>query len=121
MSLPVLLFLSATLTGIGPIAADAGKKELEKLQGVWRLEARQEEGRDDNAKELGKMSIAMVGNQIKIDEDGKLSEGTFGIDAGKKPAEIDLTPSKGDAGKVLGIYQVAGDTLKLCYARPGSA
>jgi len=118
--LPVLLFLAGSLTGADPTATDASKKDLDKLQGVWQIQSRQEDGQDDKPRELGKVRITIAGNKITVDEDGMVSEGSFTIDAGKKPAQIDLVPPKADEGKNLGIYQVEGDTLKLCYGRPGA-
>jgi uncharacterized protein (TIGR03067 family) len=51
-----------------------------------------------------------------------IEEGTFKLDAGKEPRKIDLAITTGnDKGKdQLGIYQLTGDMLKVCFAAPGS-
>jgi uncharacterized protein (TIGR03067 family) len=51
-----------------------------------------------------------------------VEEGSYEVDASKTPGAIDLIIKKGpDAGKrQLGIYQVDGDTLRVCLAEPGS-
>jgi uncharacterized protein (TIGR03067 family) len=120
MSLPVLLLLAVPLIGVEPAASEANKKELDKLQGVWRLQARQDEGRDDKPRELGSMTVTITGNKFKSVEDGETTEGSLAIDAGKKPAAVDMVPSRGKEEKLLGIYQLEGDILKVCYARPGA-
>ncbi len=119
MSLTVLLFLTTTLTAVDPAAAEANKKELEKLQGSWLLQSKQEEGQDEKLRDQDRVSLTIAGTRITIKEE-KEYKGTIAIDAGKKPAAIDLIPTEeGEKGKLLGIYQVEGDTLKLCYGRPG--
>ncbi len=47
--------------------------------------------------------------------------GTFKIDPTAKPKTMDSTATNGDnAGKtMLGIYELDGDTLKICWAPPG--
>jgi len=50
-----------------------------------------------------------------------IGKGTFKIDASKKPKTIDLQAA-GAVAKgqpILGIYDFAGDTWKICYANPG--
>jgi uncharacterized protein (TIGR03067 family) len=46
---------------------------------------------------------------------------TYKLDPSKKPAEIDLSPTAGEIkGKVFpGIYELDGDSLKLCRNQPG--
>ena len=42
-------------------------------------------------------------------------EGTYRVDPGKTPKEIDLTDSSGTR---LGIYKLEGDQLTLCLTEP---
>jgi uncharacterized protein (TIGR03067 family) len=41
----------------------------------------------------------------------------FKLDPARKPKQIDLTSLDGEApkGNVLGLYEIDGDTLKLCF------
>jgi uncharacterized protein (TIGR03067 family) len=50
-----------------------------------------------------------------------VSKATFTIDATKQPTTIDVTVSDGPlAGKTLvGIYELMGDSLKICLAMTG--
>jgi uncharacterized protein (TIGR03067 family) len=48
-------------------------------------------------------------------------KGTLKLDATKNPKTIDALPDgpAGKMGPILGIYEIDGDTLKLCFAAPG--
>jgi len=54
-------------------------------------------------------------------KDGKAISGAFKVDATKKPKTMDMTPSEGryKDKTLLGIYELDGDTLKICFAEPG--
>jgi uncharacterized protein (TIGR03067 family) len=54
--------------------------------------------------------------------DEVLEEGTFTLDPDKKPRQIDFKIGKGqDQGKdQFGIYELDGDTLRICVAAPGA-
>ena len=48
---------------------------------------------------------------------GRTEAGTFTLDPSRKPKGIDVTPE--DGKPILGIYQIDGDTHKVCLAEPG--
>jgi uncharacterized protein (TIGR03067 family) len=93
------------------------KKTDSTLTGTW-IVARASFGGQENP--------GLKGDKFKFTDDGKLtvtSRGrdeqiVFKIDATKKPATIDLTPSDGPAkGQVLkGIYSLTGDELKVSFS-----
>src|SRR5262245_38661383 len=107
------------------IAADAedAKKELEKMQGTWQLVFGERDGKKFTEEEIKKTKLIIKGDTFRIpDSDvGTAQEGTFKIDASKKPKEIDSMAGKGpDKGKTSpGIYELDGDTHKVCFAPPG--
>jgi uncharacterized protein (TIGR03067 family) len=50
-----------------------------------------------------------------------LDAGTIKLDESAKPKTMDATDTEGlDAGKVIkAIYEIAGDTMRVCYAIEG--
>jgi uncharacterized protein (TIGR03067 family) len=100
-------------------------KGLEELRGVWNAESLEIGGKklgDDDLKQL-KMQLVFTGDKYAERLGGKVNEeGTVKVDTSKKPATIDLNILTGnDKDKLqIGIYEVKGDTMKLCLAFPGA-
>lgn len=109
-----------------PLDANEDKTDLKKLEGNWVVVAGEERGKPAPEEKIKKlvMRFAFTGNKVKVNlgKDEKSQEGTFTIDATKKPKHIDM--KAGDL-EIRGIYAIDGDTLKLClvkekkYERPG--
>ncbi|MBY0527653.1 MAG: TIGR03067 domain-containing protein [Gemmataceae bacterium] len=100
------------------LGAQAAPKDEEKFEGSWTVTAAEKRGKKVDEDELKKMKITIKGSTISIG-DGKRDESAeFKLDATKKPKTMDIIPGKEDK-PVLGIYDLDGDTLKMCWARPG--
>jgi len=124
-----VLGIAVLLGGVGLAAAadakeEAVKKELQALKGTWRPVSREVDGVKTSEEELKDVIIrrdeagmfsVRLGDQVII-------EGTIKIDPAKKPKTVDTTYSTGEnKGKVAkGIYEIDGDTYRLCFAQPGS-
>jgi uncharacterized protein (TIGR03067 family) len=99
-------------------------KGLDALKGTWTAESLVRGGEkvpDEQLKEL-RMQLVFAGDKYTERIGGKVNEeGSIKIDTAKKPATIDLNIRTGnDKGKLqLGIFEVMGDTLKICLALPG--
>lgn len=94
-----------------PASADA--KDEDKILGTWKMESGQRGGEDapPEIKDNFRMIFAKDGKvTMKISED-RTREGTFKLDATKKPKEISITLE--NMTKVA-IYELDGDTLKIC-------
>ena len=102
---------------------EAIKKGRAKYQGIWRVIALEVDGKKVPEKDAKKITVTNHADGtwiIKVD--GKeVSQGTSKIDPTQKPKTIDFTPTIGaDKGKTfLGIYEINGQTRKLCFASPG--
>jgi uncharacterized protein (TIGR03067 family) len=99
-------------------------KGLDALKGTWTAKTLERGGQavpDDDLKEL-QMQLIFDGDKYTERIRGKVNEeGTIKIDTSKKPHTIDLMIRTGnDAGKLqVCIYEIKGDTLKMCLALPG--
>jgi uncharacterized protein (TIGR03067 family) len=118
--------VGALLAGFLP-AEGAGDKQAKGLKGRWVSEKFVWAGRES---EEGEKMILVIGDDSMtweyVKEMGKTAKSsentyTYKLDASKKPAEIDLTITDGGLkGQAFpAIYQLEGDTLKLCRAQPG--
>jgi len=113
--------------GVGGLKT--GTKDLELLQGTWNIDS-MEWGDHSVPKELMKgYKFVFAGNKLTweaaisiMSRGGKISaiDGAypcdFKIDPSKKPMEIDITMhlKQGDR-TLLGIYEINGGVLKVCY------
>ena len=100
---------------------DTGKpnKDLEPFQGTWAAVSVEQEGTAIPEEATGKLTLVVKGNSRVLKQDGEVvSQATFKVDAAKKPKTIDIEVTDGPlAGrKILGIYEVKDDTLKVCLS-----
>jgi uncharacterized protein (TIGR03067 family) len=110
------------LVGAAEPGEDAGKKELEKLQGTWRYVSFEMNGEKMPEEQLKKMSITYTGNKWVVREEDKvIVEGTHKLDATKEPHQIDsvITEGEGKGTTMLGIYEFKGDTVRSCFDPQG--
>lgn len=112
---PSLLLGLAIVVG-APAKKDA-PKEPPKLEGDWIVESI--EGPKDNPP--GQITMRFTEGKILIMEGKreKPEEANYTADLKKTPATIDIKPDKGAKDPVLGILEITGDTMKLCFARDG--
>jgi uncharacterized protein (TIGR03067 family) len=115
-----LLALAVVTIGSTPMRADATADEWKKLAGTWKV---------DMATFNGDDSTALFKDTVLTLEEGKYKVafakmndvGTITLDPDKKPKQMTITGTDGPSkGKTLpAIYEVDGDTLKVCYATEG--
>jgi uncharacterized protein (TIGR03067 family) len=103
------------------------KKEMEKLAGVWlpvtvESGGMKADGTDDALK--GLQYVFTADGKFRLEKDGEVQmEGTYTLDPSKKPKQIDykIEKAKSDTFKgttSLGIYELDGDTFKVCRTWP---
>jgi uncharacterized protein (TIGR03067 family) len=116
------LVLAAAVVAVAADAKDdANKKDLDALQGSWKVQKLIRGGEEAPAKDVEKVVFTFEGNKATIDEGRPKKEtATFKLDATKKPKAIDFVPeTKKESAE--GVYELEGDKLKLCFTRPGAA
>ena len=94
-------------------------KDFAKLQGEWTLTSLEMDGED--APVSG--GIAIDGDRFRAIGMGADYSGTVELDEAAKPRHIDLIFTDGpEAGNLnRGIYELSGDTLRLCLNMAGKA
>lgn len=120
-----LLIAGLLLFGAGWLTADdKAEKGQEALQGTWQPETLNQAGVAAPAEQLKEITFVIKDNTYTISMGGnEIENGTFKLDSSKKPKTIDFEIQSGnDKGKKQpGIYDLEGDTLKLCLAFPGES
>lgn len=109
----VLLAASCILS-----AGDATKKDLDRIQGEWKPVSVTINGERVNAKVFSADRMLIKNKAFVQKAGGKTVAGTFELDASKSPPHIDEeSPGPEEQPiKSVGIYELDGDTLKVCYA-----
>jgi uncharacterized protein (TIGR03067 family) len=116
----VALFCAVSFSVSGTLADDKAdlEKEIKKFQGVWTFESSEAGGKELPAGDLKGLILIFEGDKHTVKKgDEVLQVGTQKLDPSKSPKTIDVTmtegPSKGTV--LLGIYEIDGDTLKVCF------
>jgi uncharacterized protein (TIGR03067 family) len=113
----VAAFVGSSALAQSPTPAPAAKHPL---AGVWVIA--QLSGNAPPADVALVLTVADDGGYVAT-VNGKVEErGTIRVDRTKKPMTLDFVIADGSsAGKTqLGVYELAGDTLKMALATPGA-
>ena len=109
------------------LGADAARNELvvnerELLQGEWKAVQAWRAGAPMSRDETTRVGIRFVEDKMMLMGPGRVEETAYKLDPQRSPGHIDIE-MKNAGMKLLGIYQVDGDTLRLCISpnqRPAS-
>jgi uncharacterized protein (TIGR03067 family) len=102
------------------------EQTLEKLQGDWICIAQELAGKDMSASDVKLMNrrltvkgTKLVMSRVMKEAFGKY-EGRFDVNPTVTPCELDLTGKNPSGAYIekIGIYELNGDTLRLCWGDP---
>jgi uncharacterized protein (TIGR03067 family) len=97
-------------------------KEARKFQGTWTFESSEAGGKELPAGALEGIVVIFEGDKHTVKKGNEVIQvGIQKLDPSRSPKAIDVTmtegPSKGAV--MLGIYEINGDTLKVCFDAAG--
>jgi uncharacterized protein (TIGR03067 family) len=111
MQVQLVLTLAASFL-MAPVPKDE-TKDAQAIQGTWVVVSAEKEGRATN--EINGDKVIFKDGNLTVKTKNKEEKATYKIDPSKKPRTLDITPEK-ENDVILGIYQLEGDTLKICFA-----
>jgi uncharacterized protein (TIGR03067 family) len=119
VKLPVTLLPAFASAIVLPARGDETAKELEKLQGTWSVVLAQEGGKEQADEMSKKVSIVIKGDifSFKVEGAPKSLDMKLKLDTTTKPKGVDLTSTIREGQVGLGIYELSGDELKICWSR----
>ena len=96
------------------------KKDLEGLQGTWKLVSAMQDGKALPDDEVKKSTIVIKDDAFHfpgLAEDATSRSGTIKVDATKRPKHMDTISTEKEV--MLGIYELEGDGYRVCFAPVG--
>src|SRR5262249_23298626 len=97
---------------------ETAKDELKNMEGTWLLVMSEQDGMQSDPNFVKNSKMIIKGNSMTV-YGGKVksSEATITLNPAKKPKTIDASQTYGGpkGTKYLGIYELDGDTLRICF------
>ena len=97
-------------------------RDLELLEGSWVITALEMDGRAMPAGTFEHVRLVINGDRFTSLGMGSVYQGELALDTSTSPRQLDMKfdagPEKGNTN--LGIYELLGDTLKICIATRGT-
>jgi uncharacterized protein (TIGR03067 family) len=109
-------------TGAGADDKADVEKELKKFQGTWTFESVEAGGKKLPADQFKGITVTFEGDKYAVKKGDEVVEAaTQKLDPSKSPKTLDakVTDGPNKGAVILGIYQISGDTLKVCFDPEG--
>jgi uncharacterized protein (TIGR03067 family) len=107
----------------GEAKEEAVAKDLQAFKGTWRLSSREADGKKWSEEETKDVIMTSDGSGKFLVRRGDkvFAEATVKLDPTTKPKTVEIAFTQGEhKGQTLpGIYEIEGDTFRVCCARSG--
>ena len=112
----VVVSVTASLRG-----GDA-KEDLKAMEGEWTPATGEFGGKPFPEETLKTIKLVLKDDTYTVTVGDKVDRGTVKLDVSKSPKTLDITGTEGpNKGKTFtAIYELSGDTLKVCYNLTGT-
>ena len=115
----IIASISVSLAADNP-QDPASKKDLNGLQGTWKLVSAMKDGEALPEDKVKNTSIVIKDDTFVFPESAEYAtskEGTIKLDATKRPKHMDTISTEKEV--MLGIYELESDSYKVCFAPAG--
>jgi uncharacterized protein (TIGR03067 family) len=121
----MLRHLSATLAILATsvVAAADSKDDLKAMQGTWRPTSGESAGKPLGGDTFKNAKLVIKDDKYTLTAGEDPDHGTLKINANRMPKTMDIISAVGvsKGRRFLAIYEISGDTLKICYDLNGKA
>ncbi|MFO0876278.1 MAG: TIGR03067 domain-containing protein [Gemmataceae bacterium] len=96
-------------------------KDSDAIQGTWLASAAELAGKSFPEEVRKSIKLTLKDGKYTVAVGKNLDQGTVKLDSSAKPRTLDITGTEGpNKGKTIqAIYELDGDTLKICYDLSG--
>ncbi len=117
--LSIILMVAASLTAF---AAGSPEGDAKAIQGNWKPATAELAGKPMPDAVLQTISLKLDHGKYEVFVGDKPDRGTYTLDAATNPRSITITGTDGpNLGKTFpAIYELTGDTLRICYDLSGA-
>jgi uncharacterized protein (TIGR03067 family) len=110
-----------SLLALTALAAD-NPNDTKNIQGIWLPVQAQLSGKPMKEGVLKIISLKLDNGNYEVTAEN-VDKGTYTMDPAAKPGTLDITGTEGPniGKKIPAIYELHGDTLRICYNLAGGA
>ena len=115
------LFCAGLLAAVALVGQAADSPDAKAVQGVWKPVKAELGGQPMPDEVLKTITLKLHDDRYVVSVGERLDKGTCTIDASTKPKSMTITGTEGpNQGKTFpAIFELEGDTLRICYDLSG--